>query len=68
MKASHCRSQVTRSADSYVDLFAEERQRLVYLTADSDTELTELDPQVFLCITVKGRRAVSQCELSISLD
>lgn len=41
----HCH-QVTRSAQSYIDVFVEERQRLVYLTADSETELAELDPQV----------------------
>lgn len=29
-----------------MDLFAGEQQRLVYLTADSDTELAQLDPQV----------------------
>ena len=27
-------------------MFAEEQQRLVYLTADAETELGELDPQV----------------------
>lgn len=37
--------KVTRSSISYMDLFAGEQQRLVYLTADSDTELAQLDPQ-----------------------
>lgn len=38
--------QVTRSEEPYIELFAEEQQRLVYLTADAETELGELDPQV----------------------
>lgn len=37
--------QITRSAVSYVDHFEAEKERLVYLTADSATELEELDPK-----------------------
>lgn len=37
--------QVTRSAESYTEVFAAQKERLVYLTADSAAELAKLDSE-----------------------
>ena len=42
---------ITKTADSYLKHFSERKDKLVYLTADSDTELEDVDPT---CIYIIG--------------
>jgi len=36
---------ISTTADSYIEYFADRKDKLVYLTADSDNELEEVDPK-----------------------
>jgi tRNA (guanine9-N1)-methyltransferase len=59
-----CAHQVVRDAGSYLELFAERRSSLVYLTADSPHELEALSPDdVYIIggIVDRNRHKASAC-------